>query len=113
VEDAELLPEKNLTLPGEDLDFPSLTEKDESDILDFGLKKGVDMIAMSFVRKAEDIENLRDLIGPRGAHIKIIAKIENAEGLHNFAEILEVADGIMIARRDLGLDISSEKVFIA
>jgi pyruvate kinase len=56
--------------------------------MNFGLKKGVDMIAMSFVRRAEDIDCLRDLIGPRGAHIKIIAKIENKEGLNNFAEIL-------------------------
>lgn len=80
--------EKNITLPGETLDLPSLTEKDESDILDFGLKKGIDMIAISFVRKAEDVENLRDLIGPRGAHVKIIAKIENAEGLENFQEIV-------------------------
>ena len=88
IEDCELEPEKNITLPGETLDFPSLTEKDESDILDFGLKKGVDMIAMSFVRKSTDIENLRDLMGPRGAHVKIIAKIENAEGLENFQEIV-------------------------
>jgi pyruvate kinase len=51
-----LLPEKNITLPGETLDFPCMTEKDESDITDFGLKKGVDMIAMSFVRRAEDID---------------------------------------------------------
>jgi pyruvate kinase len=66
------------------LDFPTLTEQDESDILDFGLKKGIDMIAVSFTRKASDIENVRDLVGPRGAHIKLIAKIENTEGLQNF-----------------------------
>lgn len=71
------------------------------------------MIAISFVRKADDVESVRDLIGPRGAHIKLIAKIENAEGLYNYTEILSAADGIMVARRDLGMDISSEKVFIA
>jgi pyruvate kinase len=108
-----LVEECNINLPGTQLDFPTLTEKDESDILDFGLKKGIDMIAISFVRKASDIENVRDLLGPRGAHIKLIAKIENAEGLRNYSEILQVADGIMVARRDLGMDISSEKVFIA
>lgn len=100
-------------MAGAQLDLPALTEKDESDILDFGLKKGVDMIAVSFVRKADDIEQVRDLVGPRGAHIKLIAKIENSEGLHNYSEILAAADGIMVARRDLGMDISSEKVFIA
>lgn len=88
MEDNTLYPEKNITLPGEDLDFPSLTEKDESDIIDFGMKKGIDMVAMSFVRKPDDIDYLRDLLGPRGAHIKIIAKIENAEGLQNYEDIL-------------------------
>lgn len=68
---------KNMNLPGAIVDLPTLTEKDEDDLCEFGLKKGVDMIAASFVRKAEDIETIRDVLGPRGAHIKIIAKIEN------------------------------------
>ena len=113
MEGGTLYPDKNINLPGVVLDFPTLTEQDESDILDFGLKKGIDMIAVSFTRKASDIENVRDLVGPRGAHIKLIAKIENTEGLQNYQDILDVADGIMVARRDLGMDISSEKVFIA
>jgi pyruvate kinase len=102
-----------MNLPGCIVDLPTLTEKDEDDIVNFGLKKGIDMIAASFVRKAEDIDTIRDLLGPRGAHVKIIAKIENQEGLNNFDEILAATDGIMVARGDLGMEIAPEKVFIA
>lgn len=66
-----------MNLPGIIVDLPTVTEKDEDDLLNFGLKKGIDMIALSFTRKASDIETVRDLLGPRGSHIKIIAKIEN------------------------------------
>jgi len=68
---------KNMNLPGAIVDLPTLTEKDEIDLVEFGIKNSVDMIAASFVRKADDIETIRDVLGPRGGHIKIIAKIEN------------------------------------
>ena len=102
-----------MNLPGAIVDLPTLTEKDEVDLTEFGLSNGIDMIAASFVRKQEDIETIRDLLGPRGAHIKIIAKIENQEGLNNYDEILASTDGIMVARGDLGMEIPPEKVFIA
>lgn len=104
---------KNMNLPGAIVDLPTLTERDEDDIVEFGIKQNVDMIAVSFVRKASDIEYVRDVLGPKGAHIKIISKIENHEGLHNYDEILAASDGIMVARGDLGMEIPPEKVFIA
>jgi pyruvate kinase len=104
---------KNMNLPGANILLPILQEKDENDLVNFGLKEGVDLIAASFVREAKDIETIRDVLGPRGDHIKIIAKIENHQGIENYEEILEIADGIMVARGDLGMEIPVEKVFIA
>lgn len=104
---------KNMNLPGAVVDLPTLTEKDEDDLVDFGIKQNVDFIAASFVRKPSDIDYIRDVLGPKGSHIKIIAKIENQEGVHNYDEILKVTDAIMVARGDLGMEIPPEKVFIA
>lgn len=75
--DARIGERKNMNLPGASIDLPTLTEKDESDIVEFGLKNGIDMIAASFVRSANCIETIRDVLGARGSHVKIIAKIEN------------------------------------
>lgn len=111
--DAVIGEKKNMNLPGMIVKLPTLTEKDEDDLVNFGLKQGVDMIAASFVRKADDVNYIRDVLGPRGSHIKIISKIENHEGLDNYDEVLEASDGIMVARGDLGMEIPVEKVFIA
>ena len=104
---------KNMCLPGCYVDLPTVTDKDEDDLENFALKYNVDFIAASFVRKASDVETIRDILGPRGAHIKIISKIENGEGLENFEEIVKATDGVMVARGDLGMEIPPEKVFLA
>jgi pyruvate kinase len=113
VNNATIGEKKNMNLPGCVVDLPTLTEKDEDDLIDFGIKKGVDIIAASFIRSAADVENIRDVLGPRGSHIKIVSKIENQEGLNNYDEILAESDGIMVARGDLGMEIPPEKVFLA
>eukprot|EP01036_Dinobryon_divergens_P025646 gene25646-34218_t len=95
------------------VDLPTLTEKDIEDLQQFGVAHQVDFIAASFVRKASDIDFIRSVLGPNGKDIKIIAKIENQEGLENYDAILDKTDGIMVARGDLGMEIPIEKVFLA
>ncbi|VEU38272.1 unnamed protein product [Pseudo-nitzschia multistriata] len=104
---------KNMNLPGVVVNLPTLTEKDISDIQEWGIPNGIDYIAASFVRKASDVTKIREILGPENQGIKIICKIENQEGLENYDEILEVTDGIMVARGDLGMEIPPEKVFLA
>jgi pyruvate kinase len=104
---------KNMNLPGAIVDLPTLTEKDVDDITNFGIPEGVDFIAASFVRRASDIDFIRSILGDEGAHIKIIAKIENQEGMDNYDAILEKTDAIMVARGDLGMEIPIQKVFLA
>lgn len=104
---------KNMNLPGCVVDLPVLTEKDIDDLQNFGIKQKVDFIAASFVRKASDIDMIRNVLGEEGKYIKIIAKIENQEGLENYDAILTKTDAIMVARGDLGMEIPIEKVFLA
>jgi len=100
---------KGVNLPNVAVNLPSITEKDVADI-NFGIRKKVDFIAASFVRKAADVLHIRQLLEEQGANISIIAKIENEEGVLNAAEILGVADGLMVARGDLGVEIPTEEV---
>ena len=101
---------KGCNLPGIILSMPFISEKDEADIR-FGCKQGVDYIAASFTRRREDVLAIRNiLIEEKKSNIQIIPKIENQEGFDNLREILEVADGVMVARGDLGVDVSLEYV---
>lgn len=84
------------------MDLPTLAPQDIIDLQQFGVAHQVDCIAASFVRKAEDIRNIREVLGEAGKKIQVIAKIENQEGIQNFEEILAETDAIMVARGDLG-----------
>jgi pyruvate kinase len=101
---------KGVNVPGVSVNLPGITEKDTQDII-FGIEQGVDFIAASFVRRASDVMEIRQLLEEKQAtHIHIIPKIENQEGVDNIDEILEVSDGLMVARGDLGVEIPAEEV---
>lgn len=103
---------KGVNLPNVKVDLPALTEKDRQDLA-FGVRMGVDFVAASFVRKREDVIEIRKALGSRGQGIRIMSKVENAEGLENFDSILEESDAIMVARGDLGVEVPLEQVVLA
>lgn len=101
---------KGVNLPGVVINLPAVTDKDISDIK-FGIEQGIDFIAASFVRKAADVIEIRKILEENNASdIQIISKIENQEGVENINSILQVSDGIMVARGDMGVEIASEEV---
>ncbi|GAB4581812.1 MAG: pyruvate kinase [Anaerolineales bacterium] len=110
-----LTPHKGVNLPGARLNIPGFTEKDEADLA-FGLENGVDMVAISFVRTAQDVARVRQAIArlnPDRVDTPIIAKLERPEALENLEAIIHAADGVMVARGDLGVEMSPQQVPIA
>lgn len=113
VNGGQIKSKKGVNVPGVSISLPGITEKDANDIR-FGIEQNVDFIAASFVRKAADVLEIRELLEQNNAtHIQIISKIENEEGVENLDEILEVSDGLMVARGDLGVEIPAEEVPLA
>ena len=100
---------KGVNVPGIRLSMPYMSQRDREDIL-FGVEQGFDFIAASFVRTAADVREIRRLLDEAGSSIQIIAKIENQEGVSNLTEILSVADGIMVARGDMGVEIDFTEI---
>lgn len=101
---------KGVNLPSLDLRLPSLTEKDRQD-LDFGLSQGIDIVSLSFVRRAEDIRTLKELLAQKNAaDMPVMAKIEKPQAIANLEAILDECDAVMVARGDLGVEMSPEKV---
>lgn len=110
VNGGELGQKKGINVPNVEVKLPAITEQDKNDIL-FGIEQGIDFIAASFVRNAEAIKEIKELLRANGGErIDVIAKIENAEGVHNIDKIIKAADGVMVARGDLGVEIPAYEV---
>ncbi|MGN0431085.1 MAG: pyruvate kinase [Lachnospiraceae bacterium] len=100
---------KGVNVPGAILSMPYISEVDRADIL-FGIEQGFDFLAASFARTKEDILEVRQILNEHGSKMQIIAKIENMQGINNLEEIIEVSDGIMVARGDMGVEVAMEEV---
>jgi pyruvate kinase len=109
VEGGVLKSHKGVNFPSLNLRLPSMTDKDKQD-LDFGIEQGVDLISLSFVRKPEDIQLLKSLLQEKGAALPVLAKIEKPQAIANLEAIVDQCDAIMVARGDLGVEMSPEKV---
>ena len=109
VNGGELGMRKGVNVPNVKIKLPALTDKDKADIK-FGIEEGFDFIAASFVRTADAVYEIKAMLEAAGANMKVIAKIENAEGIENLDAIIEASDGIMVARGDMGVEIPAEKV---
>lgn len=109
VDGGVLKSKRHVNLPGIRVNLPAITEKDKRDI-EFAIEQEVDFIALSFVRDADDIHQLHQLLGDKADKIKVISKIEDQEGVKNVREIIKVSDGLMVARGDLGVEIAIEKL---
>ncbi len=107
--EASLGSRKSVNVPGVRINLPSLTQKD-MDNIKYAIERDLDYIAHSFVRNKQDILDIREILDAYGSDIKVIAKIENQEGVDNIDEILTVADGVMVARGDLGIEVPQEKI---
>jgi pyruvate kinase len=105
----KLAEHQGINLPGAVLSVPALTEKDEEDLA-FGLQNDVDMVAVSFVRRASDVHYVKNLIREAGRNVPVIAKLEKPQAIEHLEEILEAAAGVMVARGDLGVELPAEKV---
>lgn len=105
----ELTSKRHINLPGVQVNLPALTQKDEED-LRAGVEAGIDFVALSFVRQAEDVRTLRRLLDELGSKARIIAKIEDQAGVRNMVEIVRAADGVMVARGDLGIEIDYHRL---
>ena len=107
--DGVMKDKKGVNVPGASLSMPYMSQRDREDIL-FGIREGFDFIAASFVRSAADVREIRRLLDSQNSPIRIIAKIENQEGVRNLPEILAVADGVMVARGDMGVEIDFTEI---
>lgn len=108
-ENGEIGTRRHINLPGADIDLPSITESDWED-LRFGAKQNLDFLALSFIRNADEVEQVRSMLKEMGSTSKIISKIETQKSVKNIKEIIDVSDGIMVARGDLGADLPFEKL---
>jgi pyruvate kinase len=100
---------KGINLPGTTVSLPSITDKDKADV-EFGLKHGIDMVAMSFVRTSDDVLHAKQYISSLGGRVPVIAKLEKPQAIENLEDIFAVADGVMVARGDLGVEVPPEQV---